>query len=254
MSEKVCLQWNDFNENVVSAFKNLRENIDFADVTLACEDGQQVTAHRVVLAASSPLFESLLQRNNHSHLLIFMRGVDFEVLEAIVDFLYRGEANIIQENLDLFLAITEELQIKGFMGQAEEKERTDKTQKDPVKVHPATKVKQENKSSWSSKSIPYEKILGKESEATASSINFTGDLQELDDKVNSMMEKLPRRSLDGHPLYLCKVCGKESMIGNMKHHIEQHHIQGVSIPCDHCEKTFRSRKMLATHNVGHNKM
>ena len=149
MSEKVCLQWNDFNENVVSAFKNLRENIDFADVTLACEDGQQVTAHRVVLAASSPLFESLLQRNNHSHPLIYMRGVDFEVLEAIVDFLYRGEANVIQENLDLFLAITEELQIKGFMGQAGEKERTNETQKAPVKVHSAAKdkVKQENKSS-----------------------------------------------------------------------------------------------------------
>ena len=53
MSEKLCLQWNDFQENIKSAFGNLREDCDFADVTLACEDDQQVEAHKVILAASS---------------------------------------------------------------------------------------------------------------------------------------------------------------------------------------------------------
>ena len=49
MSEKLCLQWNDFQNNIKSAFVNLREDNDFADVTLACEDGQQVEAHKVIL-------------------------------------------------------------------------------------------------------------------------------------------------------------------------------------------------------------
>ena len=53
MSEKLCLQWNDFQENIKNALRNLREDNDFADVTLACEDGQQVEAHKVILAASS---------------------------------------------------------------------------------------------------------------------------------------------------------------------------------------------------------
>ena len=52
-SEKFCLKWNDFQENISSAFGSLREDRDFSDVTLACEDGQQVEAHRVILAASS---------------------------------------------------------------------------------------------------------------------------------------------------------------------------------------------------------
>ena len=43
--ERLCLQWNDFKENVSSAFGDLREDKDFTDVTLACEDGQQVSAH-----------------------------------------------------------------------------------------------------------------------------------------------------------------------------------------------------------------
>ena len=56
MSEKLCLQWNDFKENVIGAFGSLRETTDFADVTLACEDGNQVEAHRVILSACSPYF------------------------------------------------------------------------------------------------------------------------------------------------------------------------------------------------------
>ena len=75
MSEKLFLQWNDFQENIKSAFGHLREESDFADVTLACEDGQQVEAHKVILAASSPFFQKLLGRFKHPHPLIYMRGV-----------------------------------------------------------------------------------------------------------------------------------------------------------------------------------
>ena len=97
MAEKLCLQWNDFKENTVSALGRLREDNDFADVTLACEDGQQMEAHKVILSASSPFFQSLLKRNKHPHPLIYMRGVNSEELVAIVDFLYRGEANVIKK-------------------------------------------------------------------------------------------------------------------------------------------------------------
>ena len=51
--EKLCLQWNDFRDNVSSSFGDLRDDKDFTDVTLACEDGQQVEAHKVVLIAPS---------------------------------------------------------------------------------------------------------------------------------------------------------------------------------------------------------
>ena len=61
MSEKLCLQWNDFQENVKSAFGNLREDNDFTDVTLACEGGQQVEAHKVILVTSSLFSRSCLE-------------------------------------------------------------------------------------------------------------------------------------------------------------------------------------------------
>ena len=57
----------------------------------------------MILAASSPFFEKLLGRNKHSHPMVYMRGVKFDDLLAIVDFLYRGEANVVQDNPLLLL-------------------------------------------------------------------------------------------------------------------------------------------------------
>ena len=119
MSEKLCLQWNDFQDNIKAAFGNLRKDNDFTDVTLACEDGQQVEVHKVILAASSPFFQKLLGRNKHAHPMIYMRGIKFDDLLAIIDFLYYGEANVNQESLDSFLAIAEKLQLKGLMGKTD---------------------------------------------------------------------------------------------------------------------------------------
>ena len=55
-SSLTSLQWNDFQENIKSAFRNLIEDndSDFADVTLACEDGHQLEAHKVILDGSRP--------------------------------------------------------------------------------------------------------------------------------------------------------------------------------------------------------
>ena len=121
MSEKLCLQWNEFQENIKSAFRAFRDDNDFADVTLVCEDGQQIKAHKVILAASSPFFQKLLGLNKHPHPLVLMRGMKSYDLWPILDFLYHGEANVFQESLDSFLAIAQEFQLKGLEGKREEK-------------------------------------------------------------------------------------------------------------------------------------
>ena len=113
-SEKLCLRWNKFEDNIITSFQKLRNNKDFSDVTLACEDGKQLEAHKVVLASSSPFFMELLQKNKHPHPLVYMMGVKYEDLEAIIDFLYTGEANVSKENLDRFLSVAEDLKLNGL--------------------------------------------------------------------------------------------------------------------------------------------
>ena len=113
-SEKLYFMFHGFQDNINNAFSSLRKNHEFTDVTLACEYGNQVEAHTVILAASSPFFQKLLNRNRHVHPLIYMRWMKFQNLEAIVDLLYYGEVNIHKDNLDTFLKIAEELELKGF--------------------------------------------------------------------------------------------------------------------------------------------
>ena len=122
MAEKLCLKWNDFQENISNAFRSFGDSLDFADVTLACEDGEQFEAHQIILATSSPFFENLLKRNKNTNPIIYMRGVKSADLRAIVDFLYQGEANVFQGDLDSFLAIAQELKLKGLTGKEGETE------------------------------------------------------------------------------------------------------------------------------------
>ena len=113
-SEKLCLKWNEFQENLNSSFVGFRNDQDFADVTLVCEDSAEIETHKVVLASSSPFFMEMLKKRKHPHPMIYMKGVKGEYLLAMVDFLYFGEANVNQENLDDFLSLAEELRLKGL--------------------------------------------------------------------------------------------------------------------------------------------
>ena len=113
-SEKLCLKWNDFKQNVITSYHDLRKDSDFCDVTLVCEESEQIEAHRIILTACSPFFNTVLKKNKHSHPLIYMRGIKVRDLVAILDFLYHGKANIYQEDLEGFLALAEELKLKGL--------------------------------------------------------------------------------------------------------------------------------------------
>ena len=111
-TEKFCLKWNDFHQNMANSYKDLRSDKDFTDVTLVCDDNQQIEAHKFILSACSPFFSTLLKKNSHTHPLIYMRRLNIKNLVAILDFIYHGETNIYQEDLDNFLNLAEELQLK----------------------------------------------------------------------------------------------------------------------------------------------
>ena len=82
-TEKLCLKWNDFQDNLNSVFGGFRNDQDFADVTLACEDGVQIETHKVILASSSPFFMELLKKKKHPHPMIYMKGLKSEPLVAM---------------------------------------------------------------------------------------------------------------------------------------------------------------------------
>jgi len=112
-TEKFCLRWNDFESNISSAFRELRDDKDFFDITLACED-EQIQAHKIILSACSPFFRNILRRNIHHHPLLYLKGVKYTDLQSVLNFMYHGEVNVAQEELNSFLAVAEDLRVKGL--------------------------------------------------------------------------------------------------------------------------------------------
>ena len=196
----------------------------------------------------------ILQKSKHPHPLIYLKGFQSKDFASILDFLYSGEANIHQEDLDSFLAIADEIQLKGLTGQTsiEDEEKT-------KFVEPINRNKNmsQKEKTHQQKTIPKETVSFHTSTVLAISKNQSrADLQALEEKVKAMMEKgqtmiqhgkypngMPRQEIS----YACKVCGKEDKLTNIRNHIETNHLEGISLPCEFCDKTFSARCYLNRH-------
>ena len=360
MAQKFNLKWNEFQNNVNIAFKALRLEKDFSDVTLACDDDDTdgIEAHKLILAASSPFFQQLLRENKlMKQPLVLIRGVTQVNLVAMVDFLYHGEVNILQENLEAFLELSEELQLKGLIRSNKGKEQIKRNITVEIKEnYPSTmgatsEHKDANEDKGEEKENEEDEISEDETmddlsieddeivlnthiyfddeipddqtsqiqtvdkisddEISQEEINFGEEVTEpinlkaieeshenvtkyenafesyiLDSKrtiqefnpsssvedemvssfiadnpngdiilnheakIKSMMEKGQNYLSNGKRRALaqiCKVCGKEGLGKNIQDHIESKHIEGIVLPCYHCDKTFTSRNGLRLH-------
>ena len=76
-------------------------------------------------------------------------------------------------------------------------------------------------------------------------------MKELDEKIDTMVGRGENMVRNGTKqmvkAYVCHVCGKEGVRSQIRDHIEINHLEGISIPCKLCEKTFRSRHRLRQH-------
>lgn len=113
--QQFCVRWNSYQSNLQNAFPKLLTSEHFVDVTLACES-EMIKCHKVVLSACSTYFEKLLVQNPCQHPIIFMKDMRFIEMQALVDFMYKGEVNVTQDELPSLLKSAEALQIRGLCG------------------------------------------------------------------------------------------------------------------------------------------
>jgi hypothetical protein len=240
VSEKFALKWNAFKDNITLAFSNLRDDNRFTDVTLITEDGQHLEAHKVVLSASSPFFMNILKINKHPNPLIYLKGFKANDLVSILDFMYHGVADVYQDNLDKFLAVAEELQLKGLTAGAEKKDESEEEIKNgpiPMKTEIFAPIPENDYGSRNA-SIDQTKIIA--TTIQSANVTFTGgSSEELKETLWSMISQ-------AGTVLTCTVCGKSKDKAldsqakrHMVSHVESLHIEGVSYECTKCDKSFR---------------
>ena len=259
-SENLCVKWQDFQYNTAITFRSLRDNPDFADVTLVSEDNKKIKAHRVILASSSPIIKSMFDEINHSHPLVYMRGIKFKELSYIVDFIYHGETNIGQDDLQGFMGLAQEFKVKGletnnlpeelqpintFKTPRPNKKPKSKYEKDqgqdsvdPLEFKMPVKVEYEKPTDigvFENKTFPNDDTI---------IIQTDTEISELKKKINAMIEPS-----QGCPT--CKVCGHTTAKKKKVYlvsHIESKHMN-VGFPCVQClnSKMYNSRRNLSQH-------
>ena len=253
-SEKFCLKWDDFQNNIAGSIKDLKE--DFCDVTLASEGNEQIEAHRVILAASSPLLRDMLRKSRHSHPLLYMRRIKSKDLLNVVNFIYHGEVNIFQEDLNDFLSLAEELELKGLTGSDQPPEGEQQMQgksdgiKDKAQSSVVSPFLEDNKQPLRDMFDDFDGISTDSVRTKTTAVipihqqeNYkvsrTGKLNE---KVYSLIEKR-------EGIWTCKVCGK-TPARNISSEIARHaevHLEGVSHTCNQCGTVARSSHALTCH-------
>ncbi|CAG7710418.1 unnamed protein product [Allacma fusca] len=109
----LCVRWGNYDSNIVSMFSKLRNQEQFVDLTLWCE-GRTIKCHKMILSACSTYFEQLLTETQNLHPIIFLKDMRFWEIQALVEFMYKGEVSIHQDKLQSLLRAAESLQIKGL--------------------------------------------------------------------------------------------------------------------------------------------
>ena len=201
--ERFSLQWDEFETNLRNTFAGLRRGEDFSDVTLVSEDGHLLKAHKVLLSATSSLLDTILKSQDHPKPLIFMRGAKMDVLKSLLDFIYFGQVEIRGDQLDKFMALANELNVKGLS-------------------------KDENlaneKNIEENKNPPLEASVKEEESRIISETNNCTSFQEMKEESINVSADLLWENEEETKIFNCNLCEKTSFTlkGVEKHKLRSH--------------------------------
>jgi len=262
--EKFCLRWNDFETNISSAFRELRNENDLFDVTIACED-ENIQAHKVILSACSSFFKTILKRSrSHQNLLLYLRGVTHKDMSSVLDFMYHGEVNVAQDDLNSFLQVAEDLKVKGLTqsqssGTAPAKAQqavpppsvpvSRQTPSRPRADHTEEEVVEIVKSEPSQHSSLAAEVYGGEEEGVMAEYDesYGGQYEEQQySEQYGVMEQ--DNSVQGSPdMVQCLQCGIAIRRKNIHRHIAVKHTETEPSVCTACNRTFKTKWSLKEH-------
>ena len=234
ISGKYELKWFEFRENFSSNLQDLQYDEDFMDVTLVGKGSHQIKAHKIILATVSSFFSNILKQNKNPHPLIYMRGVKSDLLLAIIEFIYKGETAVNAEDLDDFLAFSDELEIKGLESRNDILNTKHKPKEEFAWQVPLSNLRGEDVPICpigTSNKIPNMSLEIMEVKEEHAKDNERSDLEKepfhIDAAIDEVM-KLTLKRVKGNygqdnSKWICKICNKiDKKKSNLKYHISTH--------------------------------
>ena len=228
MSENFNIKRNDFQSDTAAFFRLFRDEDYLQDVTLVTDDQTHVSAHKLLLSASSDYFKSIFMKNRHQHPLICLQGVSDHELTKVLDYIYNGEATLPEDDVDNFMMVGKRLMLKGLVPDDED-----------VSV---TKSEGTQDGMEEVKSVNIQDIRkDNETKIIQDGRRRSSKHEEIDKQLADLIEF----SEDG--TFSCSMCEKKDRVRpRLMKHIETH-LTGLSYQCSECDKSYRTRSSLSNH-------
>ena len=234
-----------FENNAATIFRNIYAEESFTDVTIACEDGKIVKAHKIVLSASSAVFNKILMQYSDTNPVIYFGDTSYKHIEYILQYAYVGEVSVEESELQQFMATANKFRINGLY--------SDQTQK----VH-SENLNDLDKEEESLKSIKDEEIkkkfIGDEYRMevvdtyldVSKAADFTCDQCEYKTTTKEYL-RIHRRSIHDGVKYPCNKCDYKATQSSslMQHKLSIH--EGVKYPCPQCDYKAARPSRLNSH-------
>ena len=255
--EKYTIGWNTFQKQLRESNRELYNEKHFADVTLVSDDMVQVNAHKSILSSASTLFKQLLLLNSNSmfNQILFLKGIKYEELEAILQFIYLGEANISENRINSFVTASTDLDIKELKLEKDEInmhpnaedeivakletkdiDNANESQTDDYIMHDVNSVSNDFPKSDATFSKP--KDLRKQYKSIHRGENFNANESQTDDYLKHDINIVSND---------CPECGATfSKPSNMRKHYKNIH-RGENYGCNQCDKYYTQKDNLDTH-------
>ena len=265
-SSKMVLSWNGFKLNATSTFKNLWNDQDFADVTLASVDDQQIRVHKVILSSCSYFFKNILIKNPHPNPLIYLKNIDIKNLNLLMQFIYFGQCEVGPGELDSFLAAGKDLKVNGLMEEVSVMpdmedlvvKQRDEKQPNLFNVMKEERYNNEEKVLLETVHQGLENVILEGHDTIKGStveidVNFVTDEQDKEICVrpnsveteieNSVLEFCPSKSDD---IISCDQCDFQTKKKHLRNHIRSKH-EGIKYLCSECDFQTSQKGNLTFH-------
>ena len=117
IEEEFHLTWNNYSDHMKKMLHYLMTSQTLSDVTLVCDDKILMEAHKIILISCSKFFEAILHpltQSSDCKPIIYLKGINHQEMESILQFMYLGEARFSQERTSEFLRVATELELKSI--------------------------------------------------------------------------------------------------------------------------------------------
>ena len=243
--EKYNFTWSDFQDNVHQYFKEIRQDNSLFDVTLVSDDNKEIEAHKFVLCAASSFFRNLLQIHKHPHPLLYIKGSKMKELSAVLEFMYMGEVNIEQEDIEDFFDTATDLQIKGLSRENLDPIYSDLKESDDSDAE--TIIYSQISKTPTNLLKSYEEMGNSRTEDANDKTEVYVSMDHIYDTIKKKDEDDDELIILREGLWQCKLCDKsDKKKTTMKCHL-QVHSSSASHSCSYCAKTFKNKNSLKIH-------